>query len=147
MVRFRVASPSNKELIPFYATSLSVAADLKSSIDLTLKAYSQAKVPTGLWIASLDESKIPPQQVLELQIRARSGLAYKHGITLTNGVGTIDGDYRDEICVLLWNTSAKDFPIKRGDRIAQICAQLLPRLDVPISQTKRTGGFGSTGKD
>ena len=145
MIRFRVQSSEDEDLLPFYATSLSVAADLKSSESLILKAGEQKKVPTGLWIHNIDEHLIPSGQVIELQVRARSGLAYKHGITLTNGVGTIDGDYPDEICVLLWNTSSKDFPINRGDRIAQICAQFLPRLHVPIHQTLRSGGFGSTG--
>lgn len=145
MIRFRVQSPEDEELMPYYATSLSAAADLKSSQNLTLESGTQKKVPTGLWIHSIDENLIPPGQILELQVRARSGLAYKHGITLTNGVGTIDSDYPDEICVLLWNTSTQDFIIRRGDRIAQICAQLLPRMQVPLHNTIRKGGFGSTG--
>ncbi|MCY4443454.1 MAG: dUTP diphosphatase [Proteobacteria bacterium] len=145
MIRFKVKNVQDNCLLPYYATSLSVAADLKSAIDYLLTAGSQARIPTGLWIDHIDTSRLADGMMVELQVRARSGLAYKHGLTLTNGIGTIDADYPGEICVLLWNSSAKDFEIKRGDRIAQICAHFLPRLDVPILSENRVGGFGSTG--
>lgn len=145
MISFRVQDSKDECLIPFYATSLSVAADLKSAIDVHVPPYGQVRVPTGLWIDTIDDSRIPDGMVVELQVRARSGLAFRHGITLTNGVGTIDADYPDEICVLLWNTRSQGFQIHRNDRIAQICAQLIPRLDVVVMEKTREGGFGSTG--
>lgn len=130
---------------PHYATTLSAAADVCSAVDLVVASQARVKVPTGLWIAAVDQSNVPPHMIPALQIRARSGLAYKHGIMLTNGVGTIDADYKDEICVLLYNSSIQSFTIKKGDRIAQICAELVPRLDLPASTQSRQGGFGSTG--
>ena len=136
---------SADELMPTYATPLSAAADLRSSQDLILKGHERAKVPTGLFIESVDLDQVPQGMIPTLQIRARSGLAYKHGITLTNGVGTIDADYRDEICVLLLNTSSTDFEIHQGDRIAQICCQMIGRLAFQTTQDSRHGGFGSTG--
>ena len=128
---------------PKYQTSLSSGADLHATIELVVPARAHVKVPTGVFIESvLDDGgglTIP-----ELQIRARSSLAYKHGITLSNGVGTIDADYRDEICVLLWNTSAKDYLIKKGDRIAQLVCVLTHRLTQCEIGGQRVGGFGST---
>ena len=146
MIRLTVKKPEDQELLPHYASPLSAAADLKSAVDITIEPMMQVKVPTGVFIDQIDTTKVPDGMIAALQIRARSGLALKHGITLTNGVGTIDGDYTHEICVLMWNTSAKSpLVIKRGDRIAQICGELLPRLDLDISSQQRMGGFGSTG--
>ena len=88
---------------------------------------------------------MPDGAVPELVLRARSGLASKHGITLLNGVGTIDADYRDEVKVLLWNTSNEDFQIRAGDRIAQLIMSLSYRIPaIPCRQVTRQGGFGST---
>ncbi|MCY4380967.1 MAG: dUTP diphosphatase [Proteobacteria bacterium] len=147
MIRFKVGHPDDQCLLPVYATPLSAAADLKSSSNYILAPGAQEKVATGVYIAAVDTTSIPDNMIGSLEIRARSGLAYKHGITLTNGVGTIDSDYRDEICVLLWNTSTKPFTIHRGDRIAQMCLQLMPRLDLTVVKQERLGGFGSTGTD
>jgi dUTP pyrophosphatase len=109
---------------------------------LILKPHERVLIKTGIQI------EIP--QNTEIQVRPRSGLALKHGITLTNAIGTIDEDYRGDVGVILLNTSNKDFIIKKNDRIAQIV--LVPILkfkwDVvkEISETKRgEGGFNSTG--
>jgi dUTP pyrophosphatase len=93
----------------------------------------------------VDWEKVPAGMIPELQVRARSGLAFKHGIMLTNGVGTVDADYKDEICVLLYNSGKDSFVIQKGDRIGQITLGLVRRMDaLPIGGT-RSGGFGSTG--
>jgi dUTP pyrophosphatase len=131
-------------LAPAYQTQHSAAADLKSAEDLTIPAGGKAKVRTGVWIESVDFDKAPIGCIPELQVRARSGLAFKSGITLTNAVGTIDADYRDEICVLLWNTGDASFPISRGDRIAQIALNFVGRIGHLDLGGARLGGFGST---
>jgi dUTP pyrophosphatase len=132
-------------LEPSYATAASAAADLKSAAAMTIKAGQKGKVPTGVWIESVDWANVPDGMIPELQVRARSGLAFKFGIMLTNGVGTIDADYPDEIQVLLYNTGNQDFAIQRGDRIAQITCNLVPRLAGLPAGGIRLGGFGSTG--
>jgi dUTP pyrophosphatase len=88
-------------------------------------------------------SKVPTGFIPELQIRARSGLARKNAITLANGVGTIDADYREEIGVLLLNLGREPFKVQKGDRIAQMALNLVGRLELPIGG-QRQGGFGST---
>ncbi|NRA43754.1 MAG: dUTP diphosphatase [Oligoflexales bacterium] len=133
------------EFAPVYQTEQSAGADLVSTIDLCVKAGQKAKFPTGVWIESVDWSQVPQGCIPELQIRARSGLAYKHGICLTNGVGTIDADYPDEICVLLWNSSDTDFTISKGDRIAQMVLNLCHKIPMLEQKGLRTSGFGSTG--
>ena len=131
---------------PVYQSSFSAAADLHARAELTIPAGSRARVPVGVWIAKVLWDEVPEGMIPELQVRARSGLAYKHGITLTNGVGTIDADYPDEIGVLLSNTGDKDFIIKKGDRIAQLLMNLCHRIpELPVGG-ERSGGFGSTGK-
>jgi dUTP pyrophosphatase len=132
------------ELEPKYQTASSAGADLMSAEDLVILAGEKAKVRTGVWIEQVHSDKIPEGTIPELQIRARSGLAYKHGITLTNAVGTVDADYPDEICVLLWNTGKKDFVIKKGDRIAQMVLNLVHRFHNLEVGGVRLGGFGST---
>jgi dUTP pyrophosphatase len=145
MISFKVLDPQNNDLIPEYKTEASAAADLMSAEDIILKANSQGIVKTGIYIDQVDWAQVPNNTIPELQVRARSGLAYKNGITLTNAVGTIDADYPGEICVLMWNTSGTDFEIKRGDRIAQILLNLVHRLTELNVGGKRLGGFGSTG--
>jgi dUTP pyrophosphatase len=130
---------------PKYQTTHSAAADLMAAEALTIPAGGKAKVRTGVWIESVDFSGLKPGILPELQIRARSGLAFKHGITLTNAIGTIDADYRDEICVLLWNTGSEPFSILKGDRIAQMALNMVGRLDSLDAGGLRLGGFGSTG--
>lgn len=130
--------------LPHYATHHAAGADLAAALDapLTLKPLERALVPTGFAMA-LPEG-------MEAQIRPRSGLALKHGITVLNAPGTIDADYRGEIKVLLVNLSAELFVISPGMRIAQMIIapvrqaqwQEVERLD---ETTRADGGFGSTG--
>lgn len=131
---------------PFYATTGSAAADLCCALDapLTLAPLQRALVPTGIAIA------LPSADYVAL-VCARSGLAIKNGLTLSNGVGVIDSDYRGEISVGLINLSAEAYTIAPGERIAQL--MILPVAQAnfvaaeSLSQTQRgTGGFGSTGK-
>lgn len=141
---------------PAYMTAASAGADLKSTENLVIPPGTVGRVPTGVFIEGVEWEKVPQGFIPELQIRARSGLAFKKQITLANGVGTIDADYPDEICVLLMNLGKDPFVISPGDRIAQLVANLVPRitdciggnLPAPASQKSentRTGGFGSTG--
>lgn len=131
---------------PAYMTKASAAADLRASESVILPAHGYKAVATGVRIKSVDWSLVPDGLLPNLLIRARSGLARKHGITLLNGVGLVDADYRDEIKVLLWNTSDKSYAITAGDRIAQISLCLNYRLPLPCRQSEREGGFGSTGR-
>jgi dUTP pyrophosphatase len=128
---------------PEYATDGSAAVDLRAAEALILEAGARAVVPTGVHIA-------PEGRDVVAIIAARSGLAIKHGITLSNAIGVIDSDYRGEVCVGLINLSDKPFSIERGDRIAQL--MFMPVLHAEfiaaktLDQTERgEGGFGSTG--
>ena len=130
---------------PTYMTDHSSASDVRAREQLVIKSSSTQAVATGIFISKVDWQVVPSGAVPELVLRARSGLASKHGITLLNGVGTIDADYRDEIKVLLWNTSNDDFKIQAGDRIAQLVLSLSYRIPaIPCRQLTRQGGFGST---
>ena len=131
--------------LPNYETLESAGMDLRSNIktDITLKPNQRAIVPTGIFIA------LP--KGYEAQVRSRSGLAAKYGVTVLNSPGTIDADYRGEIGVILINFSENDFIIKNGDRIAQIVIAKHERTIweecKDLSKTKRgSGGFGSTGQ-
>jgi dUTP pyrophosphatase len=131
--------------LPNYETLESAGMDLRSNIktDITLKPKQRAIVPTGIFIA------LPKGH--EAQVRPRSGLAAKHGVTVLNSPGTIDADYRGEIGVILINFSENDFIIKNGDRIAQIVIAKHERAIWEecndLSKTERgSGGFGSTGQ-
>jgi dUTP pyrophosphatase len=133
----------DEALVPFYATEEAAGCDLRSSVDTLVQAGCRELIPTGL--------KIEMPMGFEGQVRSRSGLAAKHGITVLNSPGTIDSDYRGEIKVILLNTSDQDFIINKGDRIAQLVfSQVFRGLFQPveiISSTDRgDGGFGSTGK-
>ena len=130
--------------VPSYATPNSAGVDLRANIDaeVSLKPLERAMIPTGLFMA------IP--EGYEGQVRPRSGLAAKHGITVLNTPGTIDADYRGEIKVILVNLSNEPFEIAPGERIAQMVfakhetAQFVP-VD-SLDETRRgAGGFGSTG--
>ncbi len=132
--------------LPHYATPDSAGMDLRAAVaddaPITLAPMQRALVPTGLQMA------IP--HGYEAQIRPRSGLAYKHGVTVLNSPGTIDADYRGEIGVLLVNLSDEPFTITRGERIAQmvIAAHATARVAhvAQLGDTDRgSGGFGSTG--
>ena len=131
--------------LPAYETALSAGMDLRASIDapITLKPLERRLVPTGLYIS------LPAGFVA--QIRPRSGLARKRGITLLNAPGTIDADYRGEIGVIMINLSQEDFTIEDGDRIAQMVVSRHERVEwQPVSQLDETergaGGCGHTGK-
>lgn len=129
--------------LPTYATSGAAGMDLLAAKAMTVPPGGRALVPTGLCIA-LPEG-------FEMQVRPRSGLALKHGITLPNAPGTVDEDYRGEVGVILLNTGAEPFVIARGDRIAQAVFAPVTRADweevVVLPETQRgTGGFGSTGR-
>ena len=134
----------SKHQTPGYETSASAGMDLRANITdaITLKPLERAIVKTGLYIA-LPEG-------YEAQIRPRSGLAAKFGITVLNAPGTIDADYRGEIGVILVNLSNENFTIKDGDRVAQmiIAAYVHTKWEEVnvLDDTKRgSGGFGSTG--
>ena len=143
MIKIKVVNKGRQQL-PAYATSQSAGMDLRANIDtpITLRPMERRIIPTGLYIA------LPPG--FEAQVRPRSGLALKHGITVLNSPGTIDADYRGEIGVLLVNLSTNDFIITEGERIAQMVIarheqgefELADELD----DTERgAGGYGHTG--
>ena len=130
--------------LPEYKTLFSAGMDLKANnqTPVLLKPYERILVPTGLYI------ELP--QGYEAQIRPRSGLALKHGITVLNSPGTIDADYRGEIGVILINLSDNDFVIEQGDRICQMIVAKHEQAEFKevefLSQTQRgEGGFGHTG--
>ena len=130
--------------MPKYETPLSAGVDLRANLDenITLKPLERALVKTGLFMA------IPAGY--EAQVRPRSGLAFKKGITVLNSPGTIDADYRGEIGVILVNLSSEDFVVEDGERIAQLvvakCEQAEFEETQELSETERgAGGFGSTG--
>ena len=144
MVLVSVQNQSNFDL-PTYATKASSGVDLKATVDtpVTLEPMERRIIHTGL--------KIALPEGYEAQIRSRSGLAAKYGITVLNSPGTIDADYRGEIGVILVNLSNTSFTIQPGDRIAQLVVAKFEQIDwLPmneLSDTKRgEGGFGSTGK-
>lgn len=129
---------------PAYMTEHSAACDLLAREAALLPPGKVVLVPTGVWIDSVEWGKVPAGFIPELQVRARSGLARKASITLANGIGTIDADYRDEIGVLLINLGEEAFYIQQGDRLAQMALNLVARIpELPIGGL-RTGGFGST---
>ena len=130
--------------LPTYASALAAGMDLLAATteDLNLAAGSRTLIPTGIAIA------LPAG--FEAQVRPRSGLAIKHGITVLNSPGTIDADYRGEICVILANFGTSAYTVRRGDRIAQLVIAPVVRADwslaAELPATERSGGgFGSTG--
>ncbi|WP_446741339.1 dUTP diphosphatase [Sphingobium yanoikuyae] len=128
--------------VPAYATAHAAGMDVVSAEEIILNPGDRHPVATGFALA------IP--EGYEIQVRPRSGLALKHGITLPNAPGTIDADYRGELKVLLINHGADPFPIKRGDRIAQLIVapvQLASFVEVDMldDTVRGMGGFGSTG--
>ncbi|MGZ3457346.1 MAG: dUTP diphosphatase [Archangium sp.] len=131
--------------LPRYETALAAGMDLRADIDgeLPLEPLERVAVPTGLALA------LPPDY--EAQLRPRSGLALKHGITLLNSPGTVDADYRGEVKVLLVNLSREPFTLRRGERIAQLVVSPVSRaslleLEVLEATERGEGGFGSTGR-
>lgn len=136
--------PGNDDLpLPTYATAGAAGFDLRAAASLSLAPGQFAMVPTGFAMA------IPAG--FEMQVRPRSGLAAKHGVTVLNTPGTVDSDYRGEVAVILINHGSARFEINRGDRIAQgviAAAVQMPLVEVDsLDATARgSGGFGSTGQ-
>lgn len=135
----------SKHSLPAYATELSAGMDIRANIPepISLAPMQRCLVPTGLYIA------LP--QGHEAQIRPRSGLAIKKGVTVLNSPGTIDADYRGEICIILINLSTETFIIEDGERVAQMVIarheQAAWQEVETLDETERgTGGFGHTGK-
>ncbi|MES2372538.1 MAG: dUTP diphosphatase [Bacteroidota bacterium] len=131
--------------LPHYATEGSSGMDMRAWLDadITLQPMERTLVPTGIFI------ELP--QGYELQVRPRSGLAIKQGLTCLNSPGTVDADYRGELKVILINLSNEPQTIKTGDRIAQMVLQKVEKINwqpvVAINETERgAGGFGHTGK-
>ena len=143
MVKIHVVNRGHQQL-PAYATAQSAGMDLRANLDapITLHPMERRLIPTGLHIA-LPEG-------YEAQVRPRSGLALKHGLTVLNAPGTIDADYRGEVGVVLINLSADDFVINDGERIAQLIIaryeQADPVVVEELDETERgEGGYGHTG--
>lgn len=135
--------PGNADLpLPAYASAGAAGFDLRAAAALTIAPGAIALVPTGFAVA------VPPGH--ELQVRPRSGLAAKHGVTVLNSPGTVDSDYRGEIAVILINHGTTAFAIAHGDRIAQGIIAAAPQAKmIEVSSlddtTRGSGGFGSTG--
>ncbi len=143
-MRIKIVNTS-KHPLPEYATVSSAGVDLRANIDeaIALKPLERKLIPTGLYI------ELP--HGFEAQIRPRSGLALKKGITVLNSPGTIDADYRGEICIILINLSSETFVINDGERICQMVIasheQAEWELVANLTETERgEGGFGHTGK-
>ncbi len=135
----------SKHSLPNYETESSAGMDLRANLDevVTIQSLQRVMIPTGLFM------ELPIG--FEAQVRPRSGLAWKHGLTVLNSPGTIDADYRGEIKVILVNLSNESFEIKDGERIAQMVIARHERVQwkdaVELQETERgAGGFGSTGK-
>lgn len=129
-------------VLPAYAHPSDAGMDLRSVADVVIPRGGRALVPTGLVIL------LPP--LYEAQVRPRSGLALKHGVTVLNSPGTIDAGYRGEIGVILANFGEADFAVKKGDKIAQlviapVTQPQVEETDVVDATDRGTGGFGSTG--
>ena len=144
MIEVKIINKSKHDC-PKYATPLSSVLDLRANIDepITINPLERTIIPTGLFI------ELPSG--FEAQVRPRSGLALKHGITVLNTPGTIDADYRGEIKVILVNLSSEPFTINDSERIAQMVItkhEVASLIEVnTLSDSERgTGGFGSTGK-
>lgn len=135
----------SKHALPHYATALSAGMDLRAELEdaLVLAPMQRALVPTGLFI------ELP--EGTEAQIRPRSGLAFKHGVTVLNSPGTIDADYRGEVKVLLINLGNEPFTVSDGERIAQMVVArhetvIWQAVEDLVETERGAGGFGHTGK-
>ena len=145
-IPLKVKRLSHCKALPRYATEGSAGLDLSAGIDspLTIAAGTRGKIPTGIIV------EIPPGY--EGQVRPRSGLAARAGITLTNCVGTIDSDYRGEVQILVINLGEHPYTFEPGERIAQLIIKPVPRVEViEVSELSHSaergdGGFGSTGR-
>lgn len=145
MTILKIERLENNKILPEYKTEGAAGMDLCAAIDkpVVLKPLERQLIPTGL--------KIELEHGYEAQIRPRSGLSIKHGITLINCVGTIDEDYRGEVCIPLVNISDKEYTIEPNERIAQMVIAKVEQAKIEVvtelTETARgEGGFGSTGK-
>lgn len=143
-MQIKVINKSSNSL-PGYSTPLSAGMDIRANIEksIIIRPGERKLVPTGLFF------EIPDG--FEVQVRPRSGLAIKHGITVLNSPGTIDSDYRGEVCVILINLGTEDFEIVSGDRIAQMVVAKHEKCSWELVEELNTtergiGGFGHTGK-
>ena len=143
-INLKIKKISELAKLPFYATSGAAGMDLYAANKepVTLKPLERSLIPLGFTM------ELP--QGYEAQIRPRSGMAIKHGITLSNCVGTVDEDYRGEVCVGIINLSTENYTISAGDRIAQMVIAPVVRANITeaesLEETSRgQGGFGSTG--
>ncbi|WP_407157262.1 dUTP diphosphatase [Bradyrhizobium sp. STM 3557] len=147
MIDVRILPHGEGLPLPAYQTAHAAGLDLLAAVaedaPLVLAPGRHAMVPTGLSIALPDG--------YEAQVRPRSGLAARHGVTVLNSPGTIDADYRGEVCVLLINHGSDPFTIRRGERIAQMVVASVVHADLNIATSltateRGSGGFGSTGR-
>ncbi len=143
-MKVKVINRSRHDL-PRYETPLSAGMDVRANLDepVVLKPLARALIPTGLFV------ELPAGY--EMQVRPRSGLAAKYGLTVLNAPGTIDADYRGEVKVILANLSDQEFTVQDGERIAQLVVAQHSQVEweptTELSDTSRgAGGFGSTGK-
>jgi dUTP pyrophosphatase len=145
-IKLKIKKLAHCQALPVYATKGSAGLDLTAAIDqpLTLTPGERTRIPTGLIV------EIP--EGYEGQIRARSGLAYKAGLGLTNGIGTIDSDYRGEVMVLIINHGQEPHIFQPGERVAQLVIMAVPKVSLEVveelneSEERGEGGFGSTGR-
>ena len=142
-VRFQMTQDA-EDLAPSKAHDDDAAYDLRAREDVVLRPGERSLIPTGLFL------ELPPGY--EAQVRPRSGLAVKHGLTVLNSPGTVDAGYRGEVCVILLNCGAEAYEVSRGDRVAQMVIQRLPdvrlvSVEELAASTRGTGGFGSTGRN
>ncbi len=145
MTILKIERLEHNRILPEYKTSGAAGMDLCAAINepVTLKPLERTLIPTGL--------KIELEHGYEAQIRPRSGMSIKHGITLINCVGTIDEDYRGEVCIPVVNISNEEYTIQPDERIAQMVISKYEQAKIEVvtelSDTQRgSGGFGSTGK-
>ena len=145
MTTLKIERLPHNRFVPEYKTEGAAGMDLCAAITepLTLKPLERALVPTGL--------KIELEHGYEAQIRPRSGLSIKHGITLINCVGTIDEDYRGEVCIPVVNLSNETYTIEPDERIAQMIISRVEQAQIEVTTeltvtSRGSGGFGSTGK-
>ena len=144
MVDLKILRLEHNKVLPEYKTKGSSGMDLSAAINepITLKPLERRLIPTGI--------KIEVNEGYEVQVRARSGLSIKHGITLINAIGTIDSDYRGEVCVPIVNLSNEEYTIQPDERIAQMVVCKVEHANIVVCNeleaTERgSGGFGSTG--
>ncbi len=145
MIRIQIARLPHGEGLPLpaYASPGAAGMDVVAAEDLDLAPGARHAVATGFKVAIPDG--------YEIQVRPRSGLAYKYGVTVPNTPGTIDSDYRGELKILMINHGAEPFPVRRGERIAQLVPAAVTKADFDEveeldSTTRGAGGFGSTGR-